>query len=142
MRGNVKSYEDGWGIFSYMPELHIAFCLIFVHPLFPMFEPHIQKWSFLSVVALVSVTLLDSNPRTPEKRSNLVPTPSSSLARTMTIDLPECQERHRAKTIESVFLRRRRRRPPWGFQPFLLNIAGRRPAMFRERPAEGPQVGF
>ena len=33
--------------------------------------------------------------------------------------------------------------PPLGFQPpFLLNIAGRRPAMFRERPAEGPKVGF
>ena len=28
----------------YTPEHHIAFCPIFVHPLFPVFEPHIQKW--------------------------------------------------------------------------------------------------
>ena len=32
------------GIFSFTPELHVAFCPIFVHPLFPVFEPHIQKW--------------------------------------------------------------------------------------------------
>ena len=32
------------GIFSYTPEPHIAFCPIFVHPLSPVFEPHIQKW--------------------------------------------------------------------------------------------------
>ena len=38
---------DCWvftGIFSYTPEPHVAFCPIFVHPLFPVFEPHIQKW--------------------------------------------------------------------------------------------------
>ena len=34
----------GEGIFSYTPEPHIAFCPIFVHPLFPVFEPRIQKW--------------------------------------------------------------------------------------------------
>ena len=92
------------GIFSYTREPQIAFCPIFVHPLFPVFEPHIQNGSFLSVVALVSVTLLDSNPRpSAEKRSNLAPTPFSSLARTATIELPECQERRGAKTIQSVF---------------------------------------
>ena len=32
------------GIFSFSPEPHIAFCPIFVHPLFPGFEPHVQKW--------------------------------------------------------------------------------------------------
>ena len=32
------------GIFSCTPEPHVAFCPIFVHPLFPVFEPHIQKW--------------------------------------------------------------------------------------------------
>ena len=32
------------GIFSYTPEPHVAFCPIFVHPLFPAFELHIQKW--------------------------------------------------------------------------------------------------
>ena len=26
------------------PNPLIAFCPIFVHPLFPVFEPHIQKW--------------------------------------------------------------------------------------------------
>ena len=26
------------------PEPRIAFCSIFVHPFFPVFEPHIQKW--------------------------------------------------------------------------------------------------
>ena len=31
-------------IFSHTPELHIVFCPIFVHPLFPVFEPHIQIW--------------------------------------------------------------------------------------------------
>ena len=35
---------DGRGIFSYTPEPHVAFCSIFVHTLFPVFEPHIQKW--------------------------------------------------------------------------------------------------
>ena len=46
------------GIFSKTPEPYIALCHIFVHPLFPVFEPHIQK----CVVALVSVTLSVSNP--------------------------------------------------------------------------------
>ena len=30
-------------IFHFSPEPHIAFCHMFVHPLFPLFEPHIQK---------------------------------------------------------------------------------------------------
>ena len=32
------------GIFSYAHEPHIAFCSIFVHPLFPVFEPLLQIW--------------------------------------------------------------------------------------------------
>ena len=32
------------GIFSYTPEPHVAFCPIFVHPLFPVFEHDIHKW--------------------------------------------------------------------------------------------------
>ena len=32
------------GVFSYTPDTHIAFCPIFVYPLFRWFEPHIQKW--------------------------------------------------------------------------------------------------
>ena len=35
-----------------VPEPHIAFCHIFLHPLFPLFELHISKWVFLSVVVL------------------------------------------------------------------------------------------
>ena len=35
------------GIFSYTPEPHVTFRPIFVHPLFPMLEPHIQKWVIL-----------------------------------------------------------------------------------------------
>ena len=89
--------------FSFTPEPHIAFCPIFVHPLFPVFDPIFKNGTFLSVVALVSVTLVDSNPRpSSEKRSNLAPTPSSSLAQATTTELPECQERHGANTIQSV----------------------------------------
>ena len=32
------------GIFSHTPQPHIVFCAIFVHPLFPVFELHIQIW--------------------------------------------------------------------------------------------------
>ena len=118
------------GIFSYTPEPHIAFCPIFVHPLFPCLNPIFKNGSFLSVVALVSVTLLDSNPRpSTEKRSILAPTPSSSLARTTTIELPECQERRGVKTTKSVFLgpgtpsQEHGLCPPLGFQPaFLLKV--------------------
>ena len=94
-----RTHNTQQGIFSYTPEPHIAFCPIFVHSLFPVFEPMFENGSFLSVVALVSVTLLDSNPRpSAGKRSNLAPTPSSSLTRTTTIELPECQEPRGAKT--------------------------------------------
>ena len=49
---------------------------------FPCLNPIFKNGSFSSVVALVSVTLLDSNPRpSSEKRSNLAPTPSSFLPR-------------------------------------------------------------
>ena len=88
------------GIFSYTPEPHIAFCPILSTHFFPCLNPIFKNGSFLSVVALVSVTLLDSKLRpSADKRSNLTPTPSSSLARTATIELPECQERRGAKTI-------------------------------------------
>ena len=41
----ISTSTNFWmlGILSYTPELHIAFS-IFVHPLFPVFELHIQKW--------------------------------------------------------------------------------------------------
>ena len=47
---------------------------------FPCLNPIFKNGSFLSVVALVSVALSDSNPlASPEKRSILAPTPSSLL---------------------------------------------------------------
>ena len=92
-----KEFE---GIFSYTPELHVAFCPIFVHPLLPVFEPHILKWViFVRRRPCVCDTLRFESPLLRGKKSNLAPTPSSSLARTTTIELPECQERRGAKTI-------------------------------------------
>ena len=81
----------------------------FCPPTFSL-NPIIKNGSFLSVVALVSVTLTDSNPHpSAEKTSILAPTPSSSsLARTSTIDLPECQEQRGTKQCSPCFLRRRR----------------------------------
>ena len=80
------------------PMLHFA-PFLSTH-FFPRLNTIFKNGSFLSIVALVSVTLLDSNPRpSAEKRSNLAPTPSSSLVRTTTTELPECQERRGAKTI-------------------------------------------
>ena len=58
------------GIFSCTPD-HVAFCPIFVHPLFPGFEPHIQKWVIFVRRHLVSVTLSDSNPR-PSAEKDLI----------------------------------------------------------------------
>ena len=142
-RDKRKTQRKTTGIFSYTPEPHIAFCPIFVHPLFPVFEPPYSKnGSFLSVVAFVSVTLLDSTPRSSaEKRSN------PSLARTTTIELPVCQERRGQKQFSPCFLRRRRR-PKAGdaFTRTRLMLtfgvsAGRRPAMFRRKAGEGPKVG-
>ena len=120
------------------PILHFA-PFLSTH-LFSCLNPIFKNGSFLSVVAFVSVTLLDSNPRpSAEKRSNLAPT--------TTIELPECQERRGAKTTKSEFFEKASpgRRPatlsqehglcpPLGFlPPFLLNIAGRRPAMFSRK---------
>ena len=91
------------GIFSCTPEHHIAFCPIFVHPLFPVFEPHIQKWFiFARRRPCVCDIFRFESPRLPGKKSILAPTPSSSSPRTTTIDLPECQERRAAKTTYSV----------------------------------------
>ena len=43
-RINPDPAREVVGIFSYTPEPHIAFCTIFVHPLFAVFEHHVQKW--------------------------------------------------------------------------------------------------
>ena len=82
------------------PMLHFA-PFLSTH-FFPCLNPIFKNGSFLSVVALVSVTLLNLNPRaSPEKRSILAPPPLPP--RTATIDLPKCQERRGAKTKWSVF---------------------------------------
>ena len=88
------------GIVSYTPEPHVAFCPIFVHPLFPVFEPHIQKWViFVRRRPCVCDTFRfeSAPPREKDRIWHRLPPP-----RTTTIELPECQERG-AKTIESVF---------------------------------------
>ena len=48
---NVNTFERGGASSVITPEPHIAFCNIFVHPLFPVFEPKLKNRSFLSVVA-------------------------------------------------------------------------------------------
>ena len=125
------------GIFSYTPEPHVAFCPIFVHPLFPLFEPHIQKWViFVRRRPCVCDTFRFESP--PSKRSILAPTFSSFPPRTTT---------HAGqKQLQSVIFEKVSPAepatpsqehglcPPLGFQPpFLLNIAGRRPAMFSRK---------
>ena len=68
--------SGGMGIFRYTnPILHFA-PFLSTH-FFPCLNPIFKNGSFLSVVALVSVTLLDSNPSPSlEKRSILAPIPS------------------------------------------------------------------
>ena len=85
-------------IFSYTPELHISFCPIFVHKLFPVFEPHIQKW-----VIFVRRRPCVCDTFSFEKRSILASTPSSFSPRTTTIELPG------QKQYSPCFLRRRHR---------------------------------
>ena len=99
------------GIFSYTPEPHIAFLPLFLSThFFPCLFTIFKNGSFLSVVALVSVTLLDSNPRpSAEKRSILAPTPASSLARTTTkLNFPVKNDVGQ-KQYSPCFLRMRRR---------------------------------
>ena len=91
-------FDLDWVFLVIRPNPMLHFAPFLSTHFFPCLNP-IKNGSFLSVVALVSVTLLDSNPHpSAEKRSNLAPTPSSSLVRTTTIELPECQERRGAKT--------------------------------------------
>ena len=83
-----------------------------------VFEPIFKNGSFLSFVALVSLTLWDSNPRPPRKRSILAPTPSFPPPRRMT----------RGKKQYS--------------QCFWEGVAGRRPATPSEEHGLCPPVGF
>ena len=58
-----------WGIFSF---LHIACCSIFVHPLFPVIEPHVQKWViFVRHRPCVCDTFRFQSPPLPEKKIDL-----------------------------------------------------------------------
>ena len=58
-------------IFSYTPEPQLHHAPFLSTHFFPCSFPTFKNGSFLSVVALMSVTLLDSNPRSAEKRSIL-----------------------------------------------------------------------
>ena len=96
----ISALQDCWVFLVTRPNPMLHFAPFLSTHFFPCLNPIFKNGSFLSVVALVSVTLLDSNPRlSAEKRSNLALTPSSSLARTVTVEPPECQERRGAKTI-------------------------------------------
>ena len=97
------------GIICHTPEPHVAFSPTFVHPLFPVFEPHIQKWViFVRRRPCVCDTLRFESFPSPEKKIDFGTDSLLFPPRTTTIKLPECQERRGAKTKKSVFLRRRR----------------------------------
>ena len=96
----------------------------FVHPLFPEFELHVQKWViFVRCRPCGCILFTFESPRLPRKEIDFGTVslhPFHGLRQL--IDLPECQERCREKTTQFVFLRGRTR-PPLGKQPpFLLNI--------------------
>ena len=106
--------------FCFTPEPHIAFCPIYVHPLFLVFEPHIQKW-------VIFVTLLDSNLRpSAEKRSNLA---------LRQLNFPNVKNDAGQKQCSPCFLTRHTAYCPLlDLRPaFLLNIAGLWPAMFNRK---------
>ena len=124
-RGSLASKrERGW-IFSYTPESHIAFCPIFVHP-----TPHSKMGLFCP-----------SSPfDLPKCQTIIRVSVCVKASRAEGLTFPNVKN-DVGQTIQSVFLRRRRRPsqehglcPRLGFQPsFLLNIAGRRPAMFSRK---------
>ena len=96
--------------FAFRPKHHISFCPIFVHPLFPVFEPHIQKWVIFGrrrpcVCDTFSFESLPP-PRGKDRFWHRLPPPPPP--RTTTIELPECPTRGKNKKVR-VFLRRRRR---------------------------------
>ena len=89
------------------PMLHFA-PFLSTH-FFPCLNPIFKNGSFLSVVALVSVTLFDSNPRTSaEKRSNLAPPPPPSRGLRQ-LNFPNVKNDAGQKQYSPCFLRRRRR---------------------------------
>ena len=126
--------EGRKGGFSDTPEPHIAFRPIFVHPLFPVFEPHIQKW----------VIFVRRRPcvcdEVPEKRSILAPTPSFPFPRgPRHLTFPSVKNDVAQKTKKSVFLRKRRR--PKAGDAFTRTRLMPTFRVSAERPAEGPKVG-
>ena len=76
---------------------------MFVHPLFPVFEPHFLKWViFVRRRPCVCDTFrFESPPLRGKKKSNLVPT--------TTIEFQNVKNDARQKQYSSCFLRRRRR---------------------------------
>ena len=72
---------------------------LFVHPVFPVFEPHIQKW-VIFVRRCPRVCDTFRSPPISRKRSILLPNPSSTGLRQLTF--PNVKN-DRAKTTQSVF---------------------------------------
>ena len=129
-QGDYDSGVKRWGILSCTPEPHIAFCPIFVHPLFPVFEPNIQKWVILvrRRPCVCDTFRFESLFLPPADYDNW----PSRMSRTT-----------RGKNKIPDFGKNTAwKGPTLGFQPpFPLNIAGCRPAIFSRKPAEGPKVG-
>ena len=82
------------------PKPYIAFCPIFVHPLCPVFEPHIQKWFIFVRRRPCVCDTFKFEPPLPGKKDRFW---HRLPPRTTTIELPACQERRGLKTIQSVF---------------------------------------
>ena len=131
------------GIFCCTPEPHVAFCPIFVHPLFPVFEPHVQKWVIFVRLWHFEIRI----PAPPRKKDRI-------WHRLLLLPRADCDNwtsrmsrTTRGKNnavrvfLESVAGRRPATPshkhgscPSLGFQPpFLLNIACRWPAMFSRK---------
>ena len=95
------------GIFSYTPEPHVGFCPIFVHPLFPVFEPHTPKWViFVRRRPCVCDTFRFESPPLRGKKIELLPPPPSRGLRQL--NFPNVKNDAGQKQYSPCFLRRRR----------------------------------
>ena len=97
-----------WVFFSCTPEPHVAFCPIFVHPLFPVFEPHIQKWViFVRRRPCVCDTFRFESQRKKDRIWHRLPPPPSRGPRQL--NFPNVKNNVGQKQYGPCFLRRRRR---------------------------------
>ena len=125
-----------WGVFLVIrPNPTFALCPIFVHPLFPVFEPHIQKWViFVRRRPCVCDTFRFESPPSPEKDRfwhRFPPLPPSGLRQ---LTFPNVKNDAGQKQYSPCFLRRRRRQKAGdAFTRTRLHASA-------ETPAEGPKV--